>query len=413
VGLGFALLVVGVALSSLPAYYTLLMQRLCSGDACRPGQLTAEELQALHAVGLSRRAFAVVTVGYNVLTAVGFFTVAVVLLWRTAGWYPFLVALVFLGVGLSFPTVGVWGRSPALDQLVAVAWAAPLPVVCLFPNGRFVPRYTRLLVPAWTGSVLAAMFVPATPLNPLLGGLWLVGCWAGTLGAQIYRYRRVSGPVERQQAKWVIVSLLAAISGAFGMVALGLLIPALHQPGPARALYGLLTDAIITLLLLLIPLAVGSAILRYGLYDIDVIINRTLVYGTLTVTLALVYFGSVLGLQRLLSIFLGQLQDSPLILVASTLAVAALVQPLRRRIQAGIDRRFYRRKYNATRTLQAFSATLRDEVDLNRLTAELLTVVEETMQPAHVSVWIRNVPAAPAAGGPVDSRPVPAAPPQD
>jgi hypothetical protein len=262
-------------------------------------------------------------------------------------------------------------------------------VVCLFPNGRFVPRYTRLLVPAWTGSVLAATFVPTTPLNPLLGGLWLVGCWAGTLGAQIYRYRRVSGPVERQQAKWVIVSLLAAISGAFGMVALGLLIPALHQPGPARALYGLLTDAIITLLLLLIPLAVGSAILRYGLYDIDVIINRALVYGSLTVVLALVYALGVLGGEALVRRVTGE-QGNSLIVAGSTLAVAALFRPARARVQSVIERRFYRNRYDAAQTLADFSGRLRELVDLESLNAELLGVTTSTMQPAHASLWLKS-----------------------
>jgi hypothetical protein len=131
----------------------------------------------------------------------------------------------------------------------------------------------------------------------------------------------------------------------------------------------------------------------------------------LTATLALVYFGGVVVLEHLFGLLLGASND--LAVVASTLAIAVLFQPLRRRIQAIIDRRFYRRKYDATRTLAAFNARLRDEVDLNRLTDDLLNLVEETMQPAHVSVWIRNVPGTPAAGGRADSRPMPAAPSRD
>ena len=139
-----------------------------------------------------------------------------------------------------------------------------------------------------------------------------------------------------------------------------------------------------------VPFVFGTAILRYGLWDIDVLINRTLVYGTLTAILALVYFGLVVGLQFLLRELTSQVASSPLIIVGSTLAIAALFQPLRRRIQSAIDRRFYRRKYDAAKTLAHFSAILRDEVDLNQLSEQLVEVVEETMQPVHVSLWLRK-----------------------
>ncbi len=141
---------------------------------------------------------------------------------------------------------------------------------------------------------------------------------------------------------------------------------------------------------LFIPLGISIAILRSQLWDIDALINRTLVYGTLTILLALIYVGLVIGLGGLVRLFTGQLAQSPVVIVASTLAIAALFHPLRHRIQALIDRRFYRRKYDAAKTLEAFSATLRQEVDLSQLREHLLTAVQETMQPAHSSLWVRK-----------------------
>jgi hypothetical protein len=139
----------------------------------------------------------------------------------------------------------------------------------------------------------------------------------------------------------------------------------------------------------LVPIAVGIAVLRYRLYDIDILINRALVYGALTAILAAIYFGGVTATQALFRTLTGQEQLPQLVVVASTLVIAALFNPLRLRIQSFIDRRFYRRKYDARRTLEAFSAKLRDETDLEALNAELVGVVSETMQPAHVSLWLR------------------------
>ncbi len=149
--------------------------------------------------------------------------------------------------------------------------------------------------------------------------------------------------------------------------------------------------------MLLIPLSIGVAVLRSRLFDIDVLINRTLVYGTLTVSLALVYVGSVLVLQRVFVFFSGQ--GSSLAIVASTLAIAALFNPLRHRVQGFIDHRFYRSKYDAAKTLETFSAKLRDETDLDALSAHLAGVVSETMQPAHVSLWLRPTQEATSGEG--------------
>ncbi|HEY6406362.1 MAG TPA: hypothetical protein VIY29_02725, partial [Ktedonobacteraceae bacterium] len=161
---------------------------------------------------------------------------------------------------------------------------------------------------------------------------------------------------------------------------------------PPTSLYQLTSDPFYSLAFLLLPLSISIAILRSRLWDIDFIIQRTLVYGTLTATLIVIYAGLVIGLQTLVRLFTGQISQSPVVIVASTLAIAALFRPLRQRLQALIDRRFYRRKYNAAKTLAAFNATLRQEVDLATLSEHLVGVVQETMQPASVSLWLR--PAA-------------------
>jgi hypothetical protein len=167
------------------------------------------------------------------------------------------------------------------------------------------------------------------------------------------------------------------------------LFPALDRPGVASLVSNLAGLTVAgSFGFLLIPISIGAAILRYRLYDIDVIINRALVYATLTLALAVVYFGSVALLQYLLRSLTGQ--EAQLTIVASTLVIAALFQPFRRRIQSTIDRRFYRRKYDAARTLEAFSARLRNDRDLEQLEAELLSVVGETMQPSHLSLWLRD-----------------------
>jgi hypothetical protein len=185
--------------------------------------------------------------------------------------------------------------------------------------------------------------------------------------------------VERQQIKWL------AFSGVVfcAVFAAGPFLWALPQSPATAWIWPVLFLAGAST----IPVAVGIAILRYRLYDIDLIINRTLVYGSLTAILALVYLGGVVALQGTFRTLTGQ--ESTLAVVASTLAIAALFNPLRRRIQHFIDRRFYRRKYDAVKTLAAFSAKLRDETDLNALNAELMGVVRETMQPAHASLWLR------------------------
>ena len=190
----------------------------------------------------------------------------------------------------------------------------------------------------------------------------------------------------REQIKWIAFAASVVALGVSGAVVLGTFAP---DAGGTHPLWvGLLEDAI-TLSFAGIPIAVGFAVLKYRLYNIDLLINRTLVYGSLTVLLALVYFGGVATTQAVFRGLTGQEQQPQLAIVVSTLVIAALFNPLRHRIQSFIDRRFYRRKYDAAKTLEEFGSKLRDETDLEALSEDLVEVVRETMQPAHVSLWLR------------------------
>jgi MFS family permease len=261
----------------------------------------------------------------------------------------------------------------------------------LFPTGRFAPRWI-----AWSALVylifeLSESLPSNSPISivqlpPLLQGLILLILALCPMYTQVYRYRHLSSLVERQQVKWVVFGIMLSLLTAAILFLPQLLFPALARPGSARSIYAFSSASVYLLVLNMLPLTIGFAVSRYRLWDIDVIINRTLVYATLTATLAFLYFGSIIGLQTLLRGFTG---GSQFVLVCSTLAMAALFQPLRKRIQIGIDRRFYRRKYDVARTLELFNATLRHEVDLNQLSEALLSIIQETMQPTHISLWLR------------------------
>ena len=229
-------------------------------------------------------------------------------------------------------------------------------------------------------------------VSRLLGMTLLSTSLLAALFSVILRLRHARGD-DRQQIKWFLfaavpLTVLGSLDGLDRIVANFTTDFMFH---PVYMLYsrGLLVPVLYVevLALLLVPVCTYIAILRYNLYDIDVVVNRTLVYGSLSVMLVALYFGGVVVLQRVFVLLTGQ--RSTLAVVASTLLIAALFNPLRRRIQSFIDRRFYRRKYDARKTLEAFSATLRDETDLEALREGLVGVVRETMQPAHVSLWLR------------------------
>jgi len=247
----------------------------------------------------------------------------------------------------------------------------------LFPSGRFVPRWTRWIAVAWL-----AFQVPEIPFPDLYSGspalesvylLVFLGFVVSLCWSLVYRYRRVSSAAQRQQTKWVVFGTTLAVAGTFPFQ-----LPLdFSLVGGDTPLVLLVLNMGFSLSFLLVPFSISIAVLRSHLFDIDFIINRTLVYGLLTAMLALVYFGSIVVLQRVFVDLTGE--QSTLAVVACTLVIAVLFNPLRRRIQGFIDRRFYRRKYDAAKTLEAFSAKLRDETDLDALSDDLVSVVRETM----------------------------------
>jgi MFS family permease len=282
-------------------------------------------------------------------------------------------------------------------------------VLLLFPDGKLPSRRWRPL--AWlSGAVilllsLGVMLAPG-PLDNL-GGVrnpfgiegadWLTVaayallpllplCMLASALSLVLRYRR-SGGEERQQIKWIaFAASVVVVLYAIAMIA-SFVFPAESWTTAGSVWWlNLLTYAVLSSFTI-VPMAVGMAVLKYRLYEIDIIINRALVYVSLTATLVALYLSGIVLLQRVFVAFTGQ--RSTLAVVASTLLIAALFNPLRRRIQSFIDRRFYRSKYDAGKTLEAFSAKLRDETDMEALSGDLVGVVRETMQPSHVSLWLR------------------------
>jgi len=374
--------------TSLPVYFAQL-QILCQAASCASGQLSLSAVQGLRNLGLTLKDYATLSLLLGTVWSLVWFVVGGILAWRKFNdWMALLTALMLVMLGSESALSTVAGSSsfwqfPAL--LVGfLAYLLLSLVLVLFPSGRFVPRWSYWLVVLYIPVSAQFNFFPniTTTWITLSDNLLFVGLVISVLVIQVYRYWRVSNRIERQQTKWIVfcntlLFILVIVSSFF---------PILYQPG---SFYSFIFGSNYNFPSLLIPLSFGIAILRYRLWDIDILINLTLVYGTLTGILALVYFGLVIGLESLVRLFTGQALHSPVVIVVSTLAIAALFAPLRHRFQAIIDRRFYRRKYDAARTLTAFSTTLRSEVDLNALREQLLVVVQETMQPTHVSLWLR------------------------
>jgi hypothetical protein len=353
----------------------------------------------------------------NAVVAVGFSVVGAVITPRfppnnPIGWFFCAIGVVggarlFSAQYAAFALSAERGSLPGGEPLSWIAsWLWVLHVglfvflALLFPDGKLASSRWRPF--AWFAAaavvvgILAAAFSPGPirglePIDNPLGieeasnvvvalEVLIFGLGLGAAASMFARLRRARG-VERLQLKWFAyaVAVLAGGTTLTNVVSNAVGVGWLRWVGFLPTIVGLVG----------LPVAVSVAILRYRLYNIDLLINRTLVYGSLTATLALIYFGCVAATEAIFRALTGQEHQPQLAVVVSTLAIAALFIPLRRRIQSFIDRRFYRKKYDARKTLEAFSAKLRDETNLDALSDDLVGVVRETMQPAHVSLWLR------------------------
>jgi hypothetical protein len=374
-----ATLALGLFVASIPAYVLTL------GKVARIGAPVEAPTGVIFVLDL-------LGVLASITAALVCLTLASVLFWRRSDdWMVIFISsyLLIYGTVMAGPLERAedfylgW-PSLAEDVLIPLFFVPTIALLVLFPDGRFVLRSTRWLLVFSIPLNVVSLYLPLSYSSALLGIVVL-----GAFYAQVYRYRYVSTQTERQQTKWVLFGILLWLL-LMGLLFVPYSIELSLPPGRPLPWWTLVTGAMWWLTMTIVPLSLSIAVLRYRLYEIDLIINRTLVYGSLTAVLALVYFSGVAAIQAIFRTMTGHEQQPQLAVVLSTLVIAALFNPLRRRIQAFIDRRFYRRKYDAAKTLEAFSAKLRDETNLDALSDDLVGVVRETMQPSHVSLWLRS-----------------------
>ena len=374
------------------------LSTVCMGDGCISLAPSIADATFIQEAGFTLIQLAYFHQTLEVVVALAMLAVAaVIFLGRFDDWFGILVSFTILLLGLNF-TVEADNAFINLHP----AWHTPFEflnfitailfmlLLYLFPDGHFTPHATRYVAAlAFAIGMIDALLSTMGALTntiELIGVSFYLACLALGLGAQIYRYRLTSSPVQRQQTKWVLYGLALFV---LSMISYFLLFELLSpQSVRIRVFLNTVGIAILQPMMLIFPLTMMISILRYRLWDIDVVINRTLVYGALTAVLLLLFLTSITLLQALFIRVTGQ--DSQAAIVLSTLLITVLFNPLRSRLQRLIDRRFYRRKYDATRVLADFAQRARDEVDLEALSNELVETVHYTVQPKQVSLWLRD-----------------------
>ena len=356
---------------------------------CNGAALTPAEVSVWTSWGLSLESYGVFTLSGATFTFLVYTVLAGFLLWQQRqSWLGLMISLALIVIPFAmFAGSRDFGAiHPNLGWPAVLAYIVGNGIMLLFlylvPNGRFSPRWAYI-------PLLATFLLLFGPLEVPLVSATMVALvlFGGSL--QVYRYVREANAVERQQTKWIIFGVVIFVTAIIAWVLV--FGRALPIPDGQPRIIAILVSGIYQdfFAIPFLPIAITIAILRYRLWGIDVIIRRTLVYLLLSGLLALVYFGLVILMQRLFGSFSSQ--QSPIVIVISTLTIAALFTPLRQRVQTFIDRRFYRKKYDAQQVLARFAQTARDEVALQMLTAELAQVVQETLQPEQISVWLKPI----------------------
>lgn len=382
-------------LTHLPAYVAAVLRQPSAGDAPIPiasVQLALADLQRLHAWGLPFAVYATGMIAVTLLFQLSYAAVGLLLFWRRADdQVAFFASFALMMLPFGFAQITLGALPPDWRWIIPLVGALGNGslIFCgyVFPDGRFAPRWVRLLAIALAGYSIVAACVPAAHLDhSQLSLLIFLGFALSVLPIQAYRYHAVSTPFQRQQTKWVVLGMTVGVIGNIAARTLYALV--LVPLWSASALAYAAQVVLIMVAMLAIPFTVGLAILASHLWDIDLVIQRTLVYSALSTLLAAIYAVTILALQTLIHAFTATAQPGPFVIAASTLLVVIVTNPLRRWLQAVIDRRFYRRKYQAEHVLRAFAGTLHSEIELSQLRERLLTVIEETMQPSHISLWL-------------------------
>ena len=394
-----ATVLVGMHIGGIQPYYEVLTT-ICGQEPCTALRLNAQDAELLESLGLSLHAYALYHIGLETLVSTGLALLGGLFIWRMAHtWLGIVLAFTLLLFGFNFmieTDAAFVSQNPAFqipfDISSALTTILFLVLFFIFPDGRLIPRWGWLVLLVLTAvSILDpilrgfGLVTPSGQFNTVFLFLFTISLFAGVY-AQIYRYRNVSSPLERQQTKWVIFGLILLVVGIMTYTFFVEIYP--PQSSQIQLAFNLGIYSLLVPVILFFPVTFAISIFRYRLWDIDLIVRRTLLYALVTGLLVMIYFGGVTVLQTFFITVTGQ--QSPLVVVFSTLLIAALFNPLRSRIQAFIDRRFYRSSYNAQQILERFSTHARKEVELRNLTFELARAAHESLQPDAVSLWLRK-----------------------
>ncbi len=390
-----------LALATLVVFVVSTVEQLraplpsCTGGAlCSPYGLSREDLALATQNGMSEAFLLFYTTAFGWLAHLVWVLVGLLLFWRKSDeWMALLLSLMlvlFVFEGMSTPAP----FNVLAGALYSIAVGIFMLLPFIFPNGRWLPRWTiwfglPIVILLALGSGAGGADTSNAPPQGLFVLFGVVLVWLlSAVYAVIYRYRRISNAIERQQTKWVMAGVLGWTITLVPVTVIVAFFPP-SQPSIERVNFLLWVAAPIYFFsYIFLAVCILIAVMRYRLWDIDILIRRTVSYAIIVALLAIVYFGSVIVLQRIFAGIIGE--STEIITALSTLAIAALFVPLRNKIQDTIDKRFNRKKYNAQQVMEKFANTVRDETDIDKLTAELVNVVNETMQPKSVTLWLKK-----------------------